>query len=96
MKDTRKYKNLINYPLVSALVTDRKNSYLDITDATALTALGKVQLINENIEMYMELFISKHPYMEDFIKSPNCALFIVNVERYILVENFQNVYEVVI
>jgi len=96
MNDTRKYKNLINYPLISALVTDRKNSYLDIKDAAALTVLGEAHEIKENIKMHADSFISKHPYMEDFINTPNCALFMVKVERYILVENFQNVYEFVL
>jgi len=96
LKNTCKYNNLINYPLVSFIVSDRKNNSLDIKNASALTALGKADIIDNGIENYKIKFLAKHPYMKEFIRDPQCALFKVKVERYILVTEFQKAINIVL
>ena len=61
----------------------------------AATALGRaVELSGEERERGIVRYIGKFPYLEDFVRSPSCALFRVDVERYIVVTKFQNVIEV--
>ena len=41
----------------------------------------------------LELYLSKHPYLEDFVRSPSCALIRVTARSFYMVQNFQNVME---
>ncbi|MDH3776949.1 MAG: pyridoxamine 5'-phosphate oxidase family protein, partial [Desulfobulbaceae bacterium] len=39
------------------------------------------------------LYLSKHPYLEDFLRSPSTAFIIISVWSYYLVSRFQEVME---
>jgi hypothetical protein len=43
----------------------------------------------------LEIYLAKHPQLRDFAQSPSCALFRVDVEKYSIVYQFQNVIEMV-
>ena len=93
-RDTRKYRNLKEYPGVSLLVDSRTNQVRDLRDARALTVLGRaVEIEDRSSGVHLGIYLARHPYLEDFVNSPNCALISVKVDRYILVSNFQNVLE---
>ena len=80
---------------VALLVDNRQNEEADFHAALAATALGTaVELAGEERERGIARYIGKFPYLEDFVRSPSCALFRVDVERYIVVTKFQNVIEV--
>ena len=40
-----------------------------------------------------QIFLGKHPHLEDFIRSPDCAIVRIQVEKYYLVRRFQEVVE---
>ena len=94
VRDTRKYGNIKADGAVSLLVDSRTNEVEDLREAQALTALGSAEeTAKDDDSSVLELYLSKHPYLEEFVRSPNCALVTVSVDRYIFVSNFQNVME---
>jgi nitroimidazol reductase NimA-like FMN-containing flavoprotein (pyridoxamine 5'-phosphate oxidase superfamily) len=92
---TRKYANLLAEPRVALLVDNRANEPADFSRAAAVTALGKTwELQGRERQAYLKIYLAKHPYLEEFASSPDCALLRVAVEKYILVTRFQEVREV--
>jgi heme iron utilization protein len=92
---TRKYANLLAHPLVSILIDNRTNQAADFAEAAAVTVLGRAQEVKgTDAGQLLPIYLDRHPYLRDFVTSPTCALFTVEVERYILVTRFQDVREV--
>jgi len=89
-KRSKKYRNLINNPNVSLLIDDRKNKSSDILNATAITAIGQAFEIKYNLSKIINLYINKHPKLKKFIESPESVLIEIKVDKYIIVNNFQN------
>lgn len=91
---TRKYANLKAFPQVSFLVDTRSNSEQDFHECVAVTALGKAKEVGkEERDKILRLYLKKHPYLEDFVKSPSCRLLKIQVKKYIIVSEFQKVQE---
>jgi nitroimidazol reductase NimA-like FMN-containing flavoprotein (pyridoxamine 5'-phosphate oxidase superfamily) len=94
IRDTRKYNNIQKTPAVSLLIDSRANRVQDFQDAQALTVLGTAEELDSTSKQeYLALYLGKHPYLEEFVTSPNCSLIKITVARYILVDHFQNVME---
>jgi nitroimidazol reductase NimA-like FMN-containing flavoprotein (pyridoxamine 5'-phosphate oxidase superfamily) len=94
IRETRKYKNLKKTPNVSMLIDSQTNQVNDFKDTEALTVLGSAREVGTNSDNdYLAIYLKKHPYLKEFVSEPNCALIKVNVSKYILVNNFQNVRE---
>ena len=94
-KATRKFANLTSQPQVSLLVDNRRNLETDFGEASAVTVLGTAEeVLGPERDKYLRLYLKKHPYLEDFITAPTCALIRVKVEKYIMVTQFQEVREV--
>jgi len=91
-RSTRKYANLSKRPEASLLVDNRSNRLVDFRDAVAVTAVGSVEETKR--EEWADLYLFKHPYMSDFVRSPSTALLALKVRRYVMVSKFQNVVEV--
>jgi heme iron utilization protein len=95
-RDTRKYANLLNHAQVSILIDNRTNETADFAEAAAVTVLGRASEVHgDERRQHLKIYLNRHPYLEDFVTSPNCALFTVKVERYIMVTRFQDVREIV-
>ena len=93
---TRKYDNLSKHPLVSLLMDNRTNETTDFAEAAAVTVLGRASEVQgDERSQLIKTYLNRHPYLESFVTSPNCALFAVKVERYIMVTRFQDVREIV-
>lgn len=91
-RSTRKYAALKSNPRVSMLIDSRTNRTSDFRDAVAVTALGEAREADKDGEKHtVDLYIAKHPHLEDFVMSPTCALIRVEVEKYIIVTRFQQV-----
>lgn len=91
---TRKYANLSADDRVALVVDNRSNQDSDIHEATALTAVGRVEELSGQEREHLEaVYLTKHPYLKDFVKSPTCAFLRVTVETYYLVCRFQEVTE---
>ncbi len=94
IRETRKYNNLKKNSHVSLLITSQTNKVSDFKEAEALTILGHAEELGHDAHTQaIARYLKKHPYLEDFIKTPDCALIRVVVVKYILVQNFQNVSE---
>jgi heme iron utilization protein len=92
---TRKYANLMADSRVAVLVDNRQNDAADFTAAAALTALGKAwELQGVERQQFLKVYLEKHPYLEEFVTSPTCALLRVKVDKYIVVTRFQEVREI--
>jgi general stress protein 26 len=93
-KTTRKFSNLSADNRVAVMVNSSINQVSDFHRAISVTAVGKAEVVAESEkEPILNLFLAKHPHLEDFVRAPTCALVGVSVKTYYLVKNFQNVME---
>ena len=91
---TRKYANIEADARVTVLIDNRSNQDSDFFQATAVTATGRAkEVVDSNRDEVLAMYMTKHPMLEEFVRSPNCALLQVEVETYYLVRRFQNVME---
>lgn len=93
-KATRKHQNILEDCRVSLLVDNRSNREDDFHSAMALTVLGKALPVEASERLlYQDLYLSRHPYLEDFLTAPSTAFIKIMVYHYLLVSRFQNVME---
>ncbi len=93
-RSTRKYANLKNQPQVAFLIDSRSNQEEDFHQAAAVTVIGQSrELDGEERQRAADLYLLRHPYLEEFIEAPTTAFFTVHVEKYIHVSRFQEVFE---
>lgn len=91
---TRKFANLSADPRVALLINNSTNRAEDIHRAMAVTATGRAtELKGPQRTAYEARYIARHPHLEEFVRSPSCALIAVKIERYVLVRRFQKVME---
>jgi nitroimidazol reductase NimA-like FMN-containing flavoprotein (pyridoxamine 5'-phosphate oxidase superfamily) len=94
-KTTRKYANLTANNRVAIMVNSSTNLVSDFHQAISVTAIGNVEVVNESEkEPILNLYLAKHPHLEEFARAPTCALVRISVMTYYLVKNFQNVMEI--
>ena len=93
-RTTRKFSNLRSNPRVAVLVNSGINQESDFHDAISITVTGSAEEIKDpERQAFLELYLSKHPYLEDFARSPSCAFVRVAARSYYMVQNFQSVME---
>ena len=94
-KATRKFANIKHNPRISLLIDNRSNNEKDFHDAMAITVMGTVDRIDpdKSPNGLISLYLSKHPYLEDFLSSPSTAFISISVWSYYLVSRFQEVME---
>ena len=93
-KTTRKFANLNADSRVAVMVNSSTNQASDLHRAISVTAVGKAEEVSgSDKELILEQYLAKHPYLEDFVRAPTCALVQISVKTYYLVKNFQNVME---
>lgn len=91
---TRKYANIESDSRVALVIDNRSNEERDFYQALAVTAVGEAEEIREpEREGLLRTYLTKHPYLRDFVASPTCALLKINVSKYSLVTRFQDVRE---
>jgi nitroimidazol reductase NimA-like FMN-containing flavoprotein (pyridoxamine 5'-phosphate oxidase superfamily) len=91
---TRKYANISRNPRIAMVVDTRSNQEADFHQAAAVTATGVVkEAVGPQKRRFQKLYLSKHPYLKEFVSSPACALLRMDVETYYVVRQFQNVVE---
>lgn len=90
---TRKFEMLQRNPRAALLVDDRSNEVRDFRDASAATAHGlAAEVERSRLDELRGLYLARHPYLEDFVRAPSCALLSIAVATYDLVGNFQEVH----
>ncbi len=91
-RDTKKFRHITDNERVSFHINNSSNSPEDIGRATGITLTGRAyESSKKHSESAVALYLSKHPQMWEFLNSPNTAFISVDVERYDVVERFQNV-----
>jgi len=93
-KNSTKYSNIMANRKVSMLIDDRTNRVTDFHKGMAVTVIGQAQKLKaDQRTRYLKLYLKKHPYLQEFAKSPSCSLLRINVETYRIVTRFQQVTE---
>lgn len=91
---TRKFANLTADNRVAVMVNSSTNQAADFHRAISVTAVGQAQVVDSSdSQTILVQYLAKHPHLEEFVRSPSCALVRVAVESYYMVKNFQNVME---
>lgn len=91
---TRKYANIMDDARVALLIDSRSNQPSDFHEAKAVTVMGHAAEVGgSETSSVQKAYLARHPYLTDFVNAPSCVLMAVTVDRYILVERFQNVTE---
>lgn len=94
LRATRKWANLAGNPHVSLLMDNRGNQVTDFSRAAAATVMGMAEeLRGPELEAGLAIFLGRHPHLNEFTASPNCALFRVRIASIYLATRFQNVTE---
>ena len=90
---TRKYRLLSECDHVALVIDDRANKADKLMEIEAVTVTGRSQLIERGgeFDQWAELLVTRHPYLNSFVKAPTCALFRVDVVRFLHVARFQEV-----
>lgn len=94
---TRKYDNLVACPNAAFLVDNSENRAEDIYQATAVTATGTMTDIPDSEKQALtDLYLARHPQLASFAAAATTAMVCVKISRYILVNRFQNVFELAV
>ena len=76
------------------MVNSSINQASDFHQAISVTAVGEAEeIVGSEKDLILEQYLAKHPHLEEFVRSPSCALVQVAVNSYYMVKNFQNVME---
>lgn len=91
---TQKYANLLANPRASLLIDNRSNNPTDYQNAVAISAQGPTRAVDTaQRDEFLQLYVNKHPQLQDFVAAKDCALLQMEVECYYVVSQFQNVAE---
>ncbi len=89
---SRKYENIASDARVALLIDDRPGGRTSSRPVTAATATGKAEEVSgEERKSLLKLFLLKHPDLEAFTNSPECAVLKCVVETYVIVKRFEDV-----
>ena len=90
---TRKYRLLSECDHVALVIDNRPDKKGELMEVEAVTATGRSQLIvrGREFDQWAELLISRHPYLNSFVRAETCALFRIDTARFLHVARFQEV-----
>ena len=93
-RTTRKFANIMESSRAAMLIDNRSNRTSDFRKAMAVTAVGAVrELRKSGRNRLIRLYTDKHPHLEDFIRSPTCAVMCIDADTLHIVDQFQHVIE---
>ena len=91
-RNTRKFRNLALNGKVAVLIEGENEDKSGIQDGFVITAYGSANEINiETNDDAMQAHLLKYPELLSFTSEPDCALVLVNVENYQVVQGIDNV-----
>ena len=90
---TRKFRQLSQCDHVALVIDNRPNKADELMDIEAVTVTGRSQMIERGPEFdnWADLLVTRHPYLKSFVRAATCALFRVDVVRFLHVARFQEV-----
>jgi len=84
-RNTRKYANALSNQKVAVMIDSRTNQTSDFTTALAVTAIGTVEEVKGvERDRLANIYISKHPYLAEFVNRPGQAVMKVKVIDYVI------------
>lgn len=84
-RNTRKYANVVSNQKVAVMIDSRTNRMSDFTTALAVTAIGTVEEVTGiERDRLASTYISKHPYLAEFVNRPEQALMKIKVTDYVI------------
>ena len=91
-RDTRKYRNILADPRVAVLIGARDDFGSRPDRRLVLTALGEATEIPEvERPAALSAHAARHPDLQEFFRSTDCALLRVSVQAYQVVAGFDDV-----
>ena len=97
LRATRKFANLSSEPRVALLLDDRANQPSDLLDAATVTLLGRAREIEGDERVrWTTALLARHHTLADILRSPDCAVVAIEVDRLLLVTRLQRVTELVV
>lgn len=92
--ETRKYSFIKEHEKVSVLIDNRSEGFKNLNKISAVTAIGKARVMEpEESYAWERLIISKHPNLEQFVRSKTTSTIVIEVSSYIYVRRFQEVFQ---
>lgn len=90
---TRKYRMLSECDHVALVIDNRSDRLGELMEVEAVTVTGRSQMIErgDEFERWSGLLIARHPYLKSFVQAATCALFRIDVVRFLHVARFQEV-----
>jgi nitroimidazol reductase NimA-like FMN-containing flavoprotein (pyridoxamine 5'-phosphate oxidase superfamily) len=90
---TRKFQLLSESDHVALVIDNRSNMADELMEIEAVTVTGRSKMIERGSEFTRcaELLLGRHPYLKSFVNAATCALFRVDVVRFLHVARFQEV-----
>ena len=84
-RNSRKYAYSIANRKVAMMIDSRTNRTSDFNNALAVTAIGTAEEVTGNErEGFARRYITKHPYLAEFVNRPGQALMRITVTEYIV------------
>ncbi len=90
---TQKYRNIIKINSVALLIDNRSKKTKNLMGTEAVTVIGKARTLRRGKawEVFANIYIRKHPDLEEFLHAPSTALMVVDATRFIHVSQFQTI-----
>lgn len=96
-KKSHKYQNMIKHRKVSLLVDNTSNKLENIKESYAITIIGDVDEVNPKKQNAIKNeYLKKYPLLKKFVNDNETILIKINIKKYICVDNFDHVSEIII
>ena len=91
-RDTRKFRNLKNNGKVAVLLSGGDSEIPGLHNGSVVTAVGYAEEIGITTgNAVLQAHVNRHPELMTFIRSADCALIVINVEKYQVVQGIEQV-----
>jgi nitroimidazol reductase NimA-like FMN-containing flavoprotein (pyridoxamine 5'-phosphate oxidase superfamily) len=92
-RKTRKYANIVHSANVALLIDNRSQKRNKLLKTEAVTIIGIAKPVRKSgfRDKLVETLLNKHPALEEFIRAPATALFVVDINQCVHVNQFQRV-----
>jgi len=91
-RNTLKYRNLLQNNKVSVLIERANVNMKGLNESTVLTIIGHTEEIStEKNEAAYQAHLKRHPEMESFMLSSDCALIMVIAQSYQVVKGIDDI-----
>lgn len=94
-KETQKYSNLMENPMVSLLIDTREREKgRRRIDIKALTVSGEYQMVNDPAkkEWIRTKFLENHPHLKDFLNDPGAEIFSIKIKSFLLLDGVKDAF----